>query len=345
MKAMVLAGGMSTRLYPLTRQLPKPLVSIAGEPNAAHVLRYFHSFGIKDVAINIHYHADAVRAALGDGSAYGVRLAYLHEPRLLGSAGAVKQMEAFFQETFVVVGCDDLTDFDLNALVAFHRKHGALATIGLVFAEDVTQYGVVVLDETGRVLDFQEKPPLGTERSHLVNTGIYVFEPEIFAYMEEGAFVDFGKDVFPRLRREHAPFYGLHVPGAYWCDIGTLSEYRRATKEVLSGRVRLFGGARVQGIPLSAVLGERVCIEGDVRIGERTRIGRRVRIIGPSVIGNDVVIGDDVLIENSIVWDRADVHDHAQVIDSIIGVAYEVSESTILRGVVVANESPNTVIA
>jgi NDP-sugar pyrophosphorylase family protein len=336
---MVLAGGMSTRLYPLTRQVPKPLVSIAGEPNTAHVLRYLRSFGIKDVAINVHYHADAVCSALGDGSAYGVRLEYLQEPKLLGSAGAVKQMEWFFnKETFVVAGCDDLTDFDLDALLAVHRERKALATIGLVFAEDVTQYGVVILDETGRIVEFQEKPAFGAERSHLVNTGIYIFEPEIFSYMPEGAFIDFGKDIFPRLREEGAAFYGLHVPGAYWCDIGTFPEYRRAVKEVLSGRVRLLGDARVRGVSEKAVLGERVRLEGDVRIGDRARIGSHVRIVGPSVIGDEVVIGDGALIENAIVWDRTRIGERAQVIDSIIGMEYEVPANAALRGVVVANE-------
>jgi mannose-1-phosphate guanylyltransferase len=94
MKAMILAGGLSTRLYPLTKQVPKPLVPIAGEPNAIHVMRYLRSFGIDEIAINVHYHADQIQAGLGDGSKFGVRLHYLHEPKLLGSAGAVKQMES-----------------------------------------------------------------------------------------------------------------------------------------------------------------------------------------------------------------------------------------------------------
>ena len=193
---MILAGGLSTRLYPLTRTVPKPLVPIAGEPNSAHVLRYLRSFGIEDVAMNVHYFAEAIKARFGDGSEYGVRLRYLDEPVLLGSAGAVKQMESFFDETFVVVGCDDLTNAKLDELVAFHRERGALATIGLVEADDVTEYGVVVLDERAKIVEFQEKPKKGTERSHLVNTGIYIFEPAIFERIPSGEFFDFGKNVF-----------------------------------------------------------------------------------------------------------------------------------------------------
>src|SRR5579864_6297577 len=101
MKAMILAGGLSTRLYPLTKQVPKPLVPVAGEPNAIHVMRYLRSFGIEDVAINVHYHATQIEKRFGDGSSYGLRLHYLYEEVLLGSAGAVKQMDSFFDETFV----------------------------------------------------------------------------------------------------------------------------------------------------------------------------------------------------------------------------------------------------
>ncbi|HEY0798971.1 MAG TPA: NDP-sugar synthase [Candidatus Baltobacteraceae bacterium] len=338
MKAMILAGGLSTRLYPLTRQVPKALVPIAGEPNCGHVMRYLRSFGIEDVAINIHYHADAVRSALGDGSPYGVHLNYLFEEQLLGSAGAVGQMKSFFDETFVVVGCDDLTDLNLEALVAFHRERQALATIALVWAGDVTQYGAVVVDETGRIVEFQEKPPAGTEKSNLVNTGIYVFEPEIFKYIERNEFVDFGKNVFPQLQQEKAAFYGLHMQGAYWCDIGTPGEYRRATNDVLSGRVRLLGNARASGVPANAILGDDVRIEGDVRVGERARIGNGVRIAGPSVLGDDVVIGENAEISGSIVWDKTRIGPRAKLVDSIVGINYEIAADTTLEGKIVANE-------
>jgi NDP-sugar pyrophosphorylase family protein len=337
MKAMILAGGLSTRLYPLTRQVPKPLVPIDGEPNSAHVMRYLRSFGIEDVAINVHYLANAIAATFGNGSAYGVKLEYLHEAKLLGSAGAVKQMEHYFDETFVVVGCDDLTDLRLDALVDFHRKRGALATIALVQAEDVSHYGVVVVDDAGRIVEFQEKPARGTEKSHLVNTGIYVFEPEIFKLIPAGEFYDFGKQVFPQLQSEKAAFYGLELHGAYWCDIGTPGEYRRATNDVLSGKVRL-PGARAKGIPPDAKLGDDVLISGDVRIGARAKLGNGVRVIGPSVIGDAVFIGDGAVVERSIVWDRVTIGQHAHIVDSIVGVGYEVAPGHALRDAIVANE-------
>jgi NDP-sugar pyrophosphorylase family protein len=339
-RAMILAGGLSTRLYPLTKTVPKPLVPVAGEPISGNVMRWLASFGIRDVAINVFYHADAVRAAFGDGSAFGVDLTYLDERELTGSAGALKQLESRFDRTFVVVGCDVLTDADLASLIRFHHERGALATIGLVEADEVDQYGVVVLDDEGRINGFQEKPAPGTELSHLVNTGIYVFEPAIFDRIPANTFYDFGKQVFPELLADGLPFYGMTLTGAYWRDIGTPSEYRRANVDVLEGRVRLVSG-RTNGVPPDASVGADVVIDGDVRIGARAVIGDNVRIVGPTVIGNDAQIGAGAFIERSILWDAVTIGAHATVSDAIVGNAYAVPQAAAVMGEIVANHPEN----
>ena len=336
-KAMILAGGMSTRLYPLTKQVPKPLVPVAGEPITAHIMRWLKSYGYTDVAMNIHYLADAIRNEFGDGSQFGLNLNFSYEEKLMGSAGAVKPLEAFFDGTFVVVGCDDLTDANLEAIVAFHKESGALATIGLIEADEVDQYGVVITDESGRIKEFQEKPAKGTERSKLVNTGIYVFEPEIFNFIPAGEFYDFGKQVFPALLETGQAFYGMQLGGAYWRDIGTPGEYRQATADVLAGRVHL-RGARATGIPGNARLGEDVHIDGDVRLGDNVTVGQRVRITGPAVIGDDVHIGDDVVVERSIIWDDVEVGSRVHMSDSIVGIGYHIAADVSLVDRIVANE-------
>jgi NDP-sugar pyrophosphorylase family protein len=336
---MILAGGLSTRLYPLTKEVPKPLVPIAGQPNAGHLMRYLRSFGIEDIAINVHYLADKIVEAFGDGSDFGVKLTYLHEEKLMGSAGAIKQVEAFLaDDTFVIIGCDELTDMRLDALLAFHKKRQALATIALVHHDDVSQYGVVIVDDEGRVQDFQEKPAPGTERSNLVNTGVYVFEPAILERIPAGEFWDFGKNVFPGLLRDGERFYALNMKGAYWRDIGTPGEYRQATRDVLEGRVRLLGNARVRGFPPDASLGNDVRIEGDVRIGARATLGDGARVIGPAVIGDGVAVGAGATVENSIVWDGASIGKGAHVSDSIVGLNFTIFPDQALDGAIVANE-------
>lgn len=335
---MILAGGLSTRLYPLTKQVPKPLVPIVGEPNAVHLIRYLAQYGIRDIAINVHYLAEAITRRLGDGSAFGVRLEYLHEDELLGSAGAVKQMEGYLcREPFVVVGCDDLTDLRLDQLLAFHYAQQAIATIGLVERESVEHYGVVVCDESGKIIGFQEKPAPGTQRSNLVNTGIYAFSPEIFTRMEPRAFLDFGKDVFPALQADGARFFGFDARDAYWCDIGTLQEYRRATRDVLEGRFAL-SGTRATGTEPSARISPDVRIDGAVRIGARVQIASGVSILGPSAIDDDVRIDANATIERSILWPGAHIGANARLCESIVGIEYAVAPQSVLDGAVVAND-------
>ncbi len=320
---MILAGGLSTRLYPLTKQVPKPLVPVVGSPNAVHLIRYLTLYGFNEIAINVHYLADMIVETLGDGSAYGARLEYLHEKELLGSAGAVKQMQEFLGgDSFVVIGCDDLTDMRLDRVVAFHKEKAALATIGLVEREEVDQYGVVVTDAFSRITEFQEKPARGTERSKLVNTGIYVFTPEIFDHIPAGTFYDFGTNVFPALQRAGAAFYGFDARGAQWHDIGTPGEYRAATADVLMGRLRVPG----------------VWVDGGVWIGPNAEVAETAHIDGGSVVGAGVHVEEGARIERSIIWQGSRIGKNAVLRDSIVGMNYKVGPDAVLEDAIVANE-------
>jgi mannose-1-phosphate guanylyltransferase len=336
-KAMILAGGLSTRLYPLTKNVPKALVPVGGVPNVVHVIHYLHAYGFDEIAINLHYLPDAIVSGLGDGSAFGVRLHYSLEPELLGSAGAVKKMQPFFgREVFVVVGCDDLTDLPLDRMLAFHRDRQAIASIGLVRCEEVEQYGVVVIDERGKVVGVQEKPPKGTERSKLANTGIYAFSPAILDWIPADRFYDFGKQVFPALEGAGEAFFGFDARGAYWADIGTPSEYRRASYDLVSGAFTI-PGVRGSGIDPTAELGEAVRTEGPLWVGARTRIGDGVTIVGPSVVGNDVVVEPNARLERSIVWDGATIGADASLRDTVVGKNYRVASGESLDEAVVAD--------
>jgi NDP-sugar pyrophosphorylase family protein len=321
---MILAGGLSTRLYPLTKQVPKPLVPVIGEPNAAHLIRYLKSYGFDEIAINVFYLPQMIVEALGDGSKFGVHLEYLHEKELLGSAGAVEQMKAYLSGgPFVVVGCDDLTDLPLDKLLEFHKSKNAIATIGLVEREEVDQYGVVVTDESGKITGFQEKPAKGTERSKLVNTGIYAFSPEIFDHIPSGVFYDFGKNVFPSLQEAGEAFYGFDARSAYWCDIGTPGEYRRATNDVLNG--------------IFTVPGE-LALKGNVFISPSARVANDAQIVGPSVVGDNVEVASGARIERSIIWQGSRIGANAVVRDSIVGMSYSVEPGTTVSSTIVAND-------
>ena len=303
-----------------------------------HVLRSLRAHGCEEVAINVHYLSEMIRDRLGDGSNYGVKLHYLDEHELTGSAGAVKAMEGFFTETFVVVGCDGLTNFDLTALVERHNERNALATIGLIEGDEVDQYGVVVLDDESRIVEFQEKPPRGTERSKLVNTGIYAFSPAIFERIPPKAFYDFGKQVFPELQRDRAEFYGVADHDAYWTDIGTIPEYRRASRDVMSGRFVIEGFAAHE-IARDAVISADAHVGDNVRVGRGAVIASGARITNGSVIGADVQVGAGAIVDGSIVWEGARIGADARLTDAIVGFRTEVESGRVLNGDVVADES------
>ena len=315
---MILAGGKSTRLYPLTLDLPKPLVPVLDRPVVDHIIDYLASHGVDDIVMNVHYLAEQIESYIGDGSRWGVSMTYLREDELMGSAGAVKQVASRFDETFVVIGCDDVTDVDLSEAVRFHLERGAEATIVLHEANEVSQYGVVVTDDTGRITGFQEKPAPGTERSKFVNTGIYVFEPSVLDRIPANTFYDFGKQVFPEMLAASAHFYGMRTT-SYWCDIGTPGEYRRCHFDALEGRVRLRprDGALVRD---GVLRGPQTQIDSGARIGRPSSIGARSRIESGAVV------------ERSILWDDVVIESGATVRDAVLGEGVRVAAGSTVTG-------------
>jgi NDP-sugar pyrophosphorylase family protein len=318
MRGMILAGGLSTRLQPLTNDVPKPLVPVLDRPVVGHVIDYLRRFDVDDIVVNVHYHADAVERFIGDGSEFGVRMTYLREETLLGSAGAVKQVEDRFQSTFVVIGCDDVTDVDLHAALEFHRARRAEATIVLHEADDVTQYGVVITGADGRITDFQEKPPKGTERSHLANTGIYIFEPSVLARIPSATFYDFGKQVFPEMLGSEARFFGVRQR-SYWCDIGTPAEYRRAHFDALAGRVQLTPG-------------RGAVVRDGMMFGLGAAVDGSARIEAPASIGAGCEIGAGAVIESSILWRGVRVGPGARVTNAVLADEVVVEAGSVVDG-------------
>lgn len=318
MRGMILAGGLSTRLYPLTLDVPKPLVPVVDRPVVDHIIDYLASHGVDDIVINVHYFADAIEGYIGDGSKWNVRITYLREPELMGSAGALKQVEERFDETFVVIGCDDVTDVDLSSAIGFHTRSRAEATIVLAEADDVSQYGVVVIDSDGRIVEFQEKPARGTEKSKLANTGIYIFEPRLLARIPAGTFHDFGKDVFPGLLESGARFYGMRQ-SAYWCDVGTPKEYRRGHFDALAGRISLR--------PRDGAV-----VRDGLLVGPGAWIDPRARVIPPACIGAGSRIEGNAIVERSILWDNVIVEAGAVVRDAVLGEGVRVSAGSTVSG-------------
>jgi len=234
MNAMILAAGKGTRLHPMTETLAKPMVPIGGRPVLEHTVRWLRDHGVRRVAVNLHHRPDSVRGHLGDGSRFGVEIRYSEEPELLGTAGGVKRLESFFEDPFLVVYGDVLTDLDLGALVAFHRAAGpgVHGTLTLDRRPDAAQGGVVALDGDGRIRRFVEKPRPGEIESSWVNSGVMVLDRALLARIPAGRFSDFGRDVLPAWLADGIPLYGWPLPdGTFLVDVGTPESYARAERE------------------------------------------------------------------------------------------------------------------
>jgi mannose-1-phosphate guanylyltransferase len=227
MKAMVLAAGKGTRLFPLTGEQPKLLAPVVDVPIIEHIFNLLAKHGISEVYVNVNYLAHALLEAYGEESHIsGIPVHLRREEQLMGTAGSVKHLSGNFDDTFVVVMDDALTDANLNEITAFHKDKGALATIALKRVYDTSKYGVVEVDEGGNIFAFQEKPEPEEAISTLANTGIYVFEPRVLDYIPENTFFDFANDVFPNLLVAGEEFVG-YEGDFYWSDIGTLETYAR----------------------------------------------------------------------------------------------------------------------
>jgi mannose-1-phosphate guanylyltransferase/mannose-1-phosphate guanylyltransferase/phosphomannomutase len=315
MKAMLLAAGLGTRLRPLTYELPKPMVPILGRPVMEHILRLLARHGFDDVIANLHYFPDLIRGRFGDGSGYGLRLAYSFEPELMGTAGGVRNARAHFgDETFLVISGDALTDIDLTALLKTHREKGGIATLALKRVDDPREFGVVIVADDGRIQGFQEKPDPAEALSDLGNCGIYVFEPEIFDYFPEADFVDWAMDVYPKLLEQDVSFYGHEFP-EYWNDVGSLEEYRQGNFDALAGAVQTDMPAGTNG----RMVPDTAEVEGPVFIGEGCEIAAGVRLTGPVVIGEGARIGENSALRDTIVWPRTDVDPGTVLIGAIAG--------------------------
>lgn len=307
MKAMIMAAGVGSRLMPLTAEIPKPMIPMGNRPLMAGIVDLLKEHNFTDLIANLHYHAPVIRDYFGDGSSLGVSMQYSEEQELMGTAGGVKKCAWFLDQTFVVMSGDALTDIDLTFLLEQHKKKGALATIAIKEVEEVERFGIVITDETGKIKSFQEKPKKEETLSYYANTGIYIFEPEIFNYIPEGEFYDFGKQVFPHLVRIGAPFYAVPVD-AYWCDVGNIETYHQANIDVLQGKVKI----KTEGKIITA---EDYCLLA----GEDAVIEDETCFTGYNVVGRGCHIEPGAVLHNAVVWDGNVVKKHTVLKDCILG--------------------------
>jgi len=342
MRAVVMAGGEGTRLRPLTSNQPKPMVPVANKPCMEHIVELLKRHGIEDVIVTLAFLPKAIRDYFGDGSDLGVNINYSVEQAPLGTAGSVKNAEENLGERFIVISGDAMTDFDLTAIIAEHERRQAMVTIVLKHVENPLEFGVVVVNDEGRIERFLEKPTWGQVFSDTVNTGIYVLEPEVFNYIPAGQAYDFSQELFPKLFELGKPLYGTIADG-YWQDIGSLGQYLAANRDVLDGKVQ----ASIPGIRLEngIFVGENVSIDsldhitGPAVIGNYAKIDRNARIGAYSVLGSNVVVKDHAETRFSVIDANTYIGSGTKVYGAIVGKNIDVKPgATISEGAAIGDE-------
>lgn len=346
MKAMILAAGKGTRIRPITHTIPKPMIPILQKPVMEFLVELLRQHGFDQIMVNVSHLADVIENYFRDGQKFGVQIAYSFEGRIedgemigaaVGSAGGMKRIQdfsPFFDDTFVVLCGDALIDLDLTAAVKWHREKGAIATIVMksVSREEVPSYGVVVTDDDGKIKAFQEKPSVDEALSTDINTGIYIFEPEIFDYIPSNMEYDIGSQLFPALVAANAPFYGISMDFE-WVDIGKVPDYWRAIQSVLLGEIK---NVSIPGIEVRpgiyaglnvAVNWDKVDITGPVYIGGMTIIEDGAKIIGPTMIGPNCWVCSGATVENSVIFEYSRLGPEVRLVDKLVFGRYCVDKT------------------
>ncbi|WP_138497671.1 sugar phosphate nucleotidyltransferase [Nostoc sp. PA-18-2419] len=347
MKAMILAAGKGTRVRPITYTMPKPMMPILQKPVMEFLLELLRQHGFDQILVNVSHLAEEIENYFRDGQRFGVQIAYSFEGKIdddgklvgeaIGSAGGMRRIQdfsPFFDDTFIVLCGDALIDLDLTAAVKWHRAKGSIATIitKSVPKEEVSSYGVVVTDEEGRVKAFQEKPSTEEALSTNINTGIYIFEPEVFNYIPSGVEYDIGSQLFPKLVEIKAPFHAISMDFE-WVDIGKVPDYWRAIRGVLLGEIKnvqIPGHEVAPGIYTGlnvAVDWDKVDITGPVYIGGMTRIEDGAKIVGPAMIGPNCWICSGATVENSVIFEWSRLGPGVRLVDKLVFGRYCVDKT------------------
>ncbi len=317
MRALILAGGLGTRLRPLTNTRPKHLLPIANRPHIEHVFDLLQRHGVDEVVLLTSYLADAFETTVGNAATRGLTVHVTHEGEPLGTAGALKNAEGFASDgTFLVFNGDVLMDVDLGEVLEFHRDRGAEATIVLTPVDDPSAYGVVPTEPGGRVRGFIEKPPRDEAPTNLINAGIYVLEPSVLERIPRGEVWSAERQLFPGLVEEGARVFAVAAE-SYWMDIGTPEKFLQANLDALSGRYR---DAQIPELAGGSLIGEGAKIDGDAQVSSAS-------------IGEGAVIEAGAVVEESVLLPRAVVEAGAVVRRSILGEASIASKDATLTGI------------
>lgn len=314
MRAFVMAAGYGTRLEALGEEIPKPLLPLGGVPLIGFALEKLAALGVGEAAVNLHHGAEKIRSALGD-YAHGVHIHYFYEPEILGTAGGIRNAEAFLcerNESFFVINADALCGADLKTALAHHQQGDFLATLILRRSTEAQKYGVLEFDEAGRLRKFLDADAPGIPQgglSQAMFTGLSIMSPEMLSHIPAGVASDISTQVYPRLMESGARI-GAVLSDSYWMDVGTPSRYLQANADVISGEFApdFSWPAKefllIEGPPMNWGEGSiepPVLIGPDVVIQKNAKAGPFTAMMAGATLGNNAVARESILFPGGVV--------------------------------------------
>lgn len=319
--AVILVGGLGTRLRPLTLSAPKPMLPTAGVPFLTHLVTRLRDAGVTHIVLGTSYRAEVFEGHFGDGAALGVELEYVLESEPLGTGGGLRNVAgALREDTVLVLNGDNLVGVDLGGLVEEHRRRDADVTLCLTKMADPRAFGCVPTDRDGRVTAFLEKDP--NPLTDQINAGLYVFRRSVIDTIPTGRPVSVERETFPGLLGSGAKVFG-HVDPGYWRDFGTPADF-------VSGSCDL-----VRGLAPSPAVTE----PGQSLVLPGAAISSSAQVWGGTTVGRNVAIGAGARIEASVLFDGAQVAPGALVRRSVLGADAVVHEDAVVQDAVVGDRS------
>ncbi len=330
-QAILLIGGLGTRLRPLTYQRPKALLPLLNCPLISYEIRLFASHGVTDLIMAVSYGAGAIKDELGDGSRWGVRLHYVEDEQRLDTAGAIRNCAALIERPFFACNGDLVYDVDLTTMAAAHLRQSALVTFCLRRVDDISAYGLIQCDDGGRVRAFREKVNGDETGRNTVNSGFYAMDPQVLDYIPHNQPYSNETDLFPDLLARGEPLYGwTDTQPGYWSDVGRVETYLEAHVSLLHGAVSWVKPDDIRtGIHKSAQIIEPVAIASGATIGAGCRIGPDV------AVGEGCRIDEGAVVRRSMLWPDSVVGAGAHVNDTIVASEASVPAHTHHSGEVI----------
>ncbi|AIF69610.1 NDP-sugar synthase [Palaeococcus pacificus DY20341] len=328
MKAVILAGGFGTRLRPISSTRPKPMVPVLGKPNLQYLLESLEKVKeIDEIILSVHYMKGEIREFIEDNMAdYPKDIRFVNDPMPLETGGALKNVEEFVSEDFLVIYGDVFTNFDFGELIEAHKKNGGLVTVAVTKVYDPEKYGVVELNEEGKVVEFEEKPR--RPKTNTIDAGIYVVNKEVLKDVPKNKEIYFEREILPKYVSQGLVYGYKMARDTYWVDLGTPEDLFYAHQIILDEITKENGYYTIKE---GAEVAEDVEIQGPAYIDRGAKVGKGVKIKAYTYIGPNTIIKEKAYLKRAILIGSDIIKEKSEIKDSILGEGVVIGQNVIVK--------------